>query len=97
MTKLTPLPFCILDLCVPAWIFDLDSNVMAMAYLNLMGAHVFEFMQDIHWSSGATGYFPTYTLGELVCACLCIQWVQLSLIERTIYRNTIPCTHLHLE
>ncbi|MBC03284.1 MAG: carboxypeptidase M32 [Phycisphaerae bacterium] len=25
-------------------------------------------LQDIHWSMGAIGYFPTYTLGNLYCA-----------------------------
>jgi carboxypeptidase Taq len=25
-------------------------------------------MQDVHWSSGAIGYFPTYTLGNLYAA-----------------------------
>lgn len=27
-------------------------------------------LQDIHWSMGAFGYFPTYTLGNLYCAQL---------------------------
>lgn len=27
-------------------------------------------MQDIHWSGGAIGYFPTYTLGNLIAAQL---------------------------
>lgn len=27
-------------------------------------------MQDIHWYSGAVGYFPTYTLGALAAAQL---------------------------
>ena len=25
-------------------------------------------LQDVHWSMGAIGYFPTYTLGNLYCA-----------------------------
>ena len=25
-------------------------------------------LQDIHWSMGAIGYFPTYTLGNLAAA-----------------------------
>ncbi len=25
-------------------------------------------MQDVHWSSGSIGYFPTYTLGNLYAA-----------------------------
>jgi carboxypeptidase Taq len=25
-------------------------------------------LQDVHWSMGAMGYFPTYTLGNLYCA-----------------------------
>ncbi len=27
-------------------------------------------MQDIHWSGGSFGYFPTYTLGALMAAQL---------------------------
>ena len=27
-------------------------------------------LQDIHWSMGAFGYFPTYTLGNLYAACI---------------------------
>ena len=27
-------------------------------------------LQDVHWSSGAIGYFPTYTLGNLYAAQL---------------------------
>ena len=28
------------------------------------------FMQDVHWSVGLMGYFPTYTLGNLFAGCL---------------------------
>jgi carboxypeptidase Taq len=31
-------------------------------------------LQDVHWSSGLFGYFPTYTLGNLIAAQL---WEQL--------------------
>jgi carboxypeptidase Taq len=27
-------------------------------------------LQDVHWSSGAFGYFPTYTIGNLYSALL---------------------------
>lgn len=27
-------------------------------------------LQDVHWSSGAFGYFPTYSLGNIYAACL---------------------------
>ncbi len=27
-------------------------------------------LQDVHWSAGVFGYFPTYTLGNLYAACL---------------------------
>lgn len=30
-------------------------------------------MQDVHWSSGAIGYFPTYTLGNLYSAQFFVQ------------------------
>jgi carboxypeptidase Taq len=32
-------------------------------------------LQDVHWSSGLMGYFPTYTLGNLIGAQL---WERLS-------------------
>ncbi len=35
-------------------------------------------MQDVHWPSGALGYFPSYTLGAIIAAQL---W---SAIERDI-------------
>ena len=35
-------------------------------------------MQDVHWPSGAFGYFPSYTLGALIAAQ---QW---SAVERAI-------------
>lgn len=28
-------------------------------------------MQDVHWPSGAIGYFPTYTVGAIIAAQLC--------------------------
>lgn len=38
-------------------------------YLGLTPAdHASGAMQDVHWSSGAIGYFPTYTLGNLYAA-----------------------------
>jgi carboxypeptidase Taq len=27
-------------------------------------------LQDIHWSMGSFGYFPSYTLGNIICSCL---------------------------
>ena len=44
------------------------------AYRDLLGLEVPDdargCLQDIHWSMGAMGYFPTYTLGNLVSAGL---------------------------
>ena len=37
-------------------------------------------LQDIHWSVGAIGYFPTYTLGNLVAAQL---WQRCAATSRT--------------
>ena len=28
------------------------------------------FLQDVHWSAGLFGYFPTYTLGNIYAGCL---------------------------
>jgi carboxypeptidase Taq len=40
-------------------------------YLGIRPPHVGDgVMQDIHWSSGSIGYFPTYTLGNLYAAQL---------------------------
>ncbi len=39
--------------------------------LGLEPTHAFEgFLQDVHWSAGLWGYFPTYTVGNLVAAQL---------------------------
>jgi carboxypeptidase Taq len=41
-------------------------------YKDYLGLEVTEdrlgCLQDVHWSMGAIGYFPTYTLGNLYCA-----------------------------
>jgi len=43
-------------------------------YQNLLGVTVPDdrrgCLQDVHWSMGAMGYFPTYTLGNLIAAGL---------------------------
>ena len=43
-------------------------------YKDYLGLEVTEdrlgCLQDVHWSMGAIGYFPTYTLGNLYCAQL---------------------------
>jgi carboxypeptidase Taq len=44
-------------------------NEKMKAYLGVVPRdHSSGLMQDIHWSSGAIGYFPTYTLGNLYAA-----------------------------
>ena len=43
-------------------------------YLGVVPSHDAEgCLQDIHWSAGLIGYFPTYTLGNLYCAQLFAQ------------------------
>jgi carboxypeptidase Taq len=57
---------------------DLDSNDVPVAwntkYREYLGVEVPDdaqgCLQDIHWSQGAMGYFPTYTLGNLYAAQL---------------------------
>ncbi len=43
------------------------------------------FLQDVHWSAGMFGYFPTYTLGNLYAACL----------HQTL-QDTVPSLETHL-
>ena len=44
-------------------------NMKMQKYIGLVPpTHKDGVMQDIHWSSGAIGYFPTYTLGNLYAA-----------------------------
>jgi carboxypeptidase Taq len=44
-------------------------NEKMRAYLDIEPPdHASGAMQDIHWSEGAVGYFPTYTLGNLYAA-----------------------------
>jgi len=46
-------------------------NAKMQAYLGITPTHHAEgCLQDIHWSMGAFGYFPTYTLGNLYAAQL---------------------------
>lgn len=44
-------------------------NAKMEAYLSIRPPNTSQgVLQDIHWSSGAIGYFPTYTLGNLYAA-----------------------------
>jgi len=44
-------------------------NLKTREYLGLTPPdYAYGVMQDVHWSSGAIGYFPTYTLGNLCAA-----------------------------
>ena len=46
-------------------------------------------LQDIHWSQGSIGYFPTYTLGNVIAAII------LNRIERELdFRNLVEHGHL---
>lgn len=47
-----------------------DANMKALLDLDTRGNHADGSMQDVHWSIGLIGYFPTYTLGALYAA----QW-----------------------
>jgi len=55
---------------------DIDELPQAWddAYQELLGIRPSDpaegVLQDIHWAMGAFGYFPTYTLGNLICAQL---------------------------
>src|SRR5690606_37575931 len=47
-------------------------NAKMQEYLGLVPRHAGEgCLQDIHWPSGAFGYFPTYSLGAMMAA----QWM----------------------
>ncbi len=49
-------------------------NERMESYLGIRPANDAEgVLQDIHWSSGLIGYFPTYTLGNLYAAQLFVQ------------------------
>ncbi len=49
---------------VPAWWNDRMKTDLGLDVKNdAQGC-----LQDVHWSMGAIGYFPTYTLGNLYCA-----------------------------
>jgi carboxypeptidase Taq len=44
-------------------------NAKYAEYLGITPPHDADgVLQDVHWSSGAFGYFPTYTLGNLYAA-----------------------------
>jgi len=47
-----------------------DAGMRELLQLSTAGDHRDGCMQDVHWPSGAFGYFPTYTLGALTAAQL---------------------------
>jgi carboxypeptidase Taq len=47
-----------------------DQGMRAMLSISTAGDDRNGCMQDVHWPSGAFGYFPTYTLGALTAAQL---------------------------
>ncbi|WP_439212096.1 carboxypeptidase M32 [Duffyella gerundensis] len=47
-----------------------DEKMMAYLNLDTRGNYRDGCMQDIHWTDGAFGYFPTYTLGAMYAAQL---------------------------
>jgi len=47
-----------------------DEKMRSMLGLDTRGNYMDGCMQDVHWSEGLVGYFPTYTLGAMYAA----QW-----------------------
>jgi carboxypeptidase Taq len=47
-----------------------DAGMQELFGLSTAGDFRDGCMQDVHWSSGAFGYFPTYTLGAMTAAQL---------------------------
>ena len=47
-----------------------DDGMQALLGIDTRGNHAQGCLQDIHWSGGAFGYFPCYTLGAMYAA----QW-----------------------
>ncbi|MDB4972641.1 MAG: Thermostable carboxypeptidase 1, partial [Myxococcaceae bacterium] len=47
-----------------------DAGMRELLQISTAGDHRDGCMQDVHWPSGAFGYFPTYTLGALTAAQL---------------------------
>lgn len=47
-----------------------DEKMLAWLGLDTRGNYRDGCMQDIHWTDGAFGYFPTYTLGAMYAAQL---------------------------
>lgn len=45
-----------------------DEMMMKYLGLSTKGNDQFGVMQDVHWTAGAYGYFPAYTLGRLIAA-----------------------------
>jgi len=47
-----------------------DEKMRALLGISTRGNYKDGCMQDVHWPSGALGYFPTYTLGAMLAAQL---------------------------
>lgn len=71
-----------------------NERMSAMLGLSTVGDYENGCMQDVHWFSGAIGYFPSYTLGALMAAQLfatCREHVPeiLNVVEQGIFEPAI--------
>lgn len=49
------------------------------------------YLQDVHWSCGLFGYFPTYTIGNLIAAQLATKVNnETGIFDRAFNKNSIP-------
>ena len=54
-------------------------------------------LQDVHWSEGAFGYFPSYLLGHLISAQISSQMEkEIGLIDNLVEDGAVSYTHLTL-
>ncbi len=51
-------------------------------------------LQDVHWSAGLFGYFPTYSLGAMYATQIFkASWARLLMGDAVGYKTVRACTH----
>ncbi|MCH5149330.1 MAG: carboxypeptidase M32 [Spirochaetales bacterium] len=84
--------------------YSLISGKLQVKDLNEAWNHEFEllfnktpqnkkegYLQDVHWSSGLFGYFPTYTIGNLIAAQIAEKLNDdTDIFSKTFDKNSIP-------
>ena len=65
-----------------------EWNRLSKEYLGITPTSANEgFMQDVHWSVGLFGYFPTYSIGNIFSAQICANLKKQNILNESSWEN----------